>query len=150
MVAYLKAKSNKYHVASSKVGQHINKYFHEMKVGDVDTSSPFEYEIVHGSKNMHQVWFISNKDLTLCQYCQLSCMCVGCIDHNLDYCCVYHEHVLDQTLIKLRFGNAIEVREMMCNSDEEIEAGTCGEWIANNLYLGDNITIMSFKVLWMM
>jgi hypothetical protein len=53
MVAYLKAKSNKYHVASSKVGQHINKYFHEMKVGDMDKSSPFEYEIMHGSKNMH-------------------------------------------------------------------------------------------------
>jgi len=39
---------------------------------------------------------------------------------------------------------------MMCNSDEEIEAGTCGEWIVDNLYLGDNIAILSFNVLWMM
>jgi hypothetical protein len=39
---------------------------------------------------------------------------------------------------------------MMCNSDEEIEVGTCGEWIVDNLYLGDNIAIFSFKVLWMM
>ncbi len=56
MVAYLKIESKEYHATSSKVGQHINKYFHEMKVGDVDRSSPFEYEIVHGSKSMHWVW----------------------------------------------------------------------------------------------
>jgi hypothetical protein len=121
-----------------------------MKVGDVDRSNPFESEIMHGSKSMHQVWSISNKDPTLCQYCQLSYMCVGCIDHNLDYRCVYHEHILDWTMTKLRPRNAIEIREMMCNSDEEIEAGTCGEWIANNLYPGDNIAILSFNVLWMM
>jgi len=66
MVAYLKAKSNKYHVASSKVKWHINKYFHEMKVEDVDKSSPFEFEIVHGSKSMHHIWSISNKDPTFC------------------------------------------------------------------------------------
>jgi hypothetical protein len=66
MVVYLKVKSNKYHAASSKVERHINKYFHEMKVGDVDRSSPFEFEIVLGSKNMHQVWCISNKDLAFC------------------------------------------------------------------------------------
>jgi hypothetical protein len=77
-------------------------------------------------------------------------MCVGCINHNLDYRCVYHEHVLDRTLTELKSRNAIEVREMMCNSDEEIEASTCGEWIVDNLYLGDNIIILSFKVLWMM
>jgi hypothetical protein len=81
MVAYLKAKSNKFHVASSKVECHINKYFHEMKVGDVDRSSPFEFEIVHGSKTMHQVWSISNKDLALYQYCQFD---FGDQNHNFD------------------------------------------------------------------
>jgi len=121
-----------------------------LKVGDGDRSNPFEYEIMHGSKSMHQVWSISNKDLTLCQYCQLSYMCVGSINHNLDYCCVYHEHIPDWTMTKLRPRNAIEIRKMMCNSDEEIEAGTCGEWIVDNLYLGDNIAILSFNVLWMM
>jgi len=66
MVAYLKVESNKYHATSSKVRQHISKYFHEMKVGDVDRSSPFEYEMMHGSKSMHRVWSISNKDPTFC------------------------------------------------------------------------------------
>jgi hypothetical protein len=55
MVAYLKIESNKYHVASSKVKRHINKYFHEVKVGDVDRSDPFESETMHGSRSMHQV-----------------------------------------------------------------------------------------------
>jgi hypothetical protein len=102
MVAYLKVESNKYHDASSKVRRHINKYFHEVKVGDVDRSNPFESETMHGSRSMHQVYSISNKDPTLCQYCQLSCMCVIYIDHNLDYRCVYHEHVPNWTLTKLR------------------------------------------------
>jgi len=40
MVAYLKIESNKYHAASSKVRWYINKYFREVKVRDVDKSSP--------------------------------------------------------------------------------------------------------------
>jgi hypothetical protein len=36
VVAILEAKSNKYHVAHPKTMNHINKYFHLIKVGDVD------------------------------------------------------------------------------------------------------------------
>jgi len=36
IVAFLKAESNKYHVAHPRARCHVNKYFHLVKVGDVD------------------------------------------------------------------------------------------------------------------
>jgi hypothetical protein len=45
------------------------------------------------------------------------------------------------TLTRLRFQNIIEVREMMYNSDENIDTNFKGEWIVDNLYPGDNIVI---------
>lgn len=140
VVAYIKVESNNYHVFS-KVRHHINEYFHEVKVGDVDRSKPFECEIVHGSQSVHQVRSIFNKNPTLCQRCQLSCLCVGCIDHNHDYPCVHHEHVAKWTLTRLKLRNTAEVREMMYNDNEEIEVGSRGEWIVDNLCPSDNIAI---------
>jgi DNA-binding protein len=66
VVAYLKAESNKYHDASSKVRKHTNKFFHRIKAGNVNRSKPFECETIHGSQSMHQVKSISNRDPTFC------------------------------------------------------------------------------------
>jgi hypothetical protein len=54
-VAFLKVESNNYHVTHLRAKQHMNKYFREVKVSDVDRSRPFDYEIVKGSQKLHQV-----------------------------------------------------------------------------------------------
>jgi hypothetical protein len=55
VVAFLKSKANKYHVAHLNVGQHINKFFHEVKVGNIDRNKSFECETMKGSRVKHQV-----------------------------------------------------------------------------------------------
>jgi hypothetical protein len=139
VVAYLQVESNKYHVASSNVKKHTNKFFHEVKVGDVNRSRPCECETMHGSRSMHQVWSIFIRHpVNIVNYI----VCVSLIiDHGPKIHCVHHEHVPYWTLTKLKPQNTYEVREMMYDSDEEIEAGTKGEWIAKNLYPSDNIVV---------
>jgi hypothetical protein len=55
VVAFLKFEANKYHVAHLNVRQHINKFFHEVKVGDINRNKSFECETAKGSKAKHQV-----------------------------------------------------------------------------------------------
>jgi hypothetical protein len=45
------------------------------------------------------------------------------------------------TLTRLKLRNTAEVREMMYNDDEKIEAGFGGEWIVDNLCPSDNIAL---------
>ncbi len=54
MVAYLKFEANKYHVAHLNVLQHINNFFHEVKVGDIDRRT-YECETMKGNMAKHQV-----------------------------------------------------------------------------------------------
>jgi hypothetical protein len=39
----------------------------------------------------------------------------------------------------LKAKNSCEVREIMYDPNEEIEASTKGEWIVDNLHLGDDV-----------
>jgi hypothetical protein len=76
IAAHLQAKANKFHAIAPLSIRHINKYFHLVKVGDVDMSKPYDYQTMHKSHGMHQVRSISCKDPTLCQFRQLSCFCI--------------------------------------------------------------------------
>ncbi len=62
-------------------------------------------------------------------------------DKNPKIECINKDHVSKWTLARLRPRSSLEVREMMHNSNEEIETTSKGEWIANNLRPGDNVTI---------
>jgi hypothetical protein len=53
------------------------------------------------------------------------------------------EHVSKWTLKRLKFKNRLEVRQMMYNYNEEIEARIGGECIAKNLVPNDNVAIFS-------
>ncbi len=70
-MAFLKSKTNKYHATHPNVQQHINKFFHEVKVGDIDRSKNFECETMKDNMAKCQVWSLSPKDPTLYQYRQL-------------------------------------------------------------------------------
>lgn len=68
VVAFLKAKTNKFHDAFLSAKQHIQKHFWKIEVGAIDQSMLFNYSIVAGSRGMHQVRSLTNKDPTLIQY----------------------------------------------------------------------------------
>lgn len=55
VVAHLQAEVNKFHVATPSTRKHINKYFHLVKMGDVDRLKPFNCQTIHKSWRMHQV-----------------------------------------------------------------------------------------------
>jgi hypothetical protein len=65
------------------------------------------------------------------------------VDENLELECDNKEHVPNWTLTRLKPKNNSEMKQMMYDLDEEIKARTGGEWIANNLALGDKITVPS-------
>ncbi len=141
-MAFLKFKANKYHVAHPNVRQHINKFFHELRVGDIDKSKNFECEIVKGSRAKHQIHFLSPKDPTLCQYHQLSYFCESCMGIYPKTHCVNKDHVLEWILTCLRLENSCEVQEIMYDPNEEMEASIGGEWIVDNLHPSDNVVIL--------
>ncbi len=59
----MEIESNKYHVAHLKTKHHINKYFHLVKVGDVDWFKTFECETMKESQKLHQIiQFVSNRN----------------------------------------------------------------------------------------
>jgi len=68
VVAFLKSKAKVYHVAHPNARQHINKFFHEVDVGNIDRNKKFECETMKGSKAKHQVRSLSPKDPTICQF----------------------------------------------------------------------------------
>jgi hypothetical protein len=55
--------------------------------------------------------------------------------------CVNKKHVLEWILIWLRAKNTLEMRELMYDLNEDIEVGSWGEWIAENLCQSDNIIV---------
>jgi hypothetical protein len=69
VVAYLKFEANKFHVAHPHIQQRINKFFYEMRMGNIDRSRNYECEIIKGSIFKHQVQSLSVKNPTFCQYC---------------------------------------------------------------------------------
>lgn len=140
-MAFLKAKSNKYHVA------HLGARRHEVKIGNVNRSRPFDCEIMKGSRKLHHVQSVSNKNPTLGQFQQLFCLCMHCIDCNLESLCAHRDHVLEWTLTRLKPKNPLKVSEMIYESDKEIKASIGGEWIADNLHLGDNITVPTSRAI---
>jgi Rps23 Pro-64 3,4-dihydroxylase Tpa1-like proline 4-hydroxylase len=52
----------------------------------------------------------------------------------------------------LKPRNKSKVRQMMYNFNEEIEARTGGEWIANNLLPSDNVIVPTYTIdpFWLM
>jgi hypothetical protein len=51
---------------------------------------------------MHQVRSLSALDGTLCEYCQLSCFCVGCMEKFSRLLCTNKDHVDEWSLTRLR------------------------------------------------
>jgi hypothetical protein len=98
VIAFLKFKAIKYPIVYPNVRQQINKFFHEITLGDVDRTRPWACSTMKGNYSKHQVHSFSSKDPTLCQYRQLFCFCVSCMDGGLSSECVNKEQVPEWTL----------------------------------------------------
>jgi hypothetical protein len=55
VVSYLRVKSNKYHASHPCVRRVVNKYFWEVKEGDIDRTKVHDCATVKGSHKAHQV-----------------------------------------------------------------------------------------------
>jgi hypothetical protein len=62
MVTFLRVESNEHHDTYLGV-KHINKYFHQVKINNVNSFKPFDCEIMKGSQKLHYVLSISNINL---------------------------------------------------------------------------------------
>jgi predicted acetyltransferase len=65
-ITFLKFEANKYHVAYPNVRHRINKLFHEVKVGDIYRTRPWDYSTMKSSRSKHQVRSLLTRDPTLC------------------------------------------------------------------------------------
>jgi hypothetical protein len=75
VVAFLIFEANKYHATYPNVRQHINKFFHEVKVGDIDKTRPWDCFTMKGNHSKHQVRSLSARDPTLYQLLTILLLC---------------------------------------------------------------------------
>lgn len=153
-VQFLKSEFNKYHAAHAFAKKQVNKLFWEIKVGDVDKSKGWECETLNGNQKMHQVRYVSHKDLTLLQCHELISFCMHCVDRNAELLCEALHHVPEWSLKRLKPLNTTDVRSMMYDFKEEFEARSGGEWIVEVVQVGDNVVIcannFTYESFWLM
>jgi hypothetical protein len=122
VTAFLKAETNKFHARNPSTRQHIRKHFWDIEVGAIDRTRLFSCATVAGSRGIHQVCSLTNKDPTIIQFRQLSCSCLACISRTPTYECEQTEHVPPWRLYRLQPQNSRDVRDMMYDSNEEVYA----------------------------
>jgi hypothetical protein len=103
---FSKENCNKFHASYARVKAHVNIFFHEVKVGDVDQSWEFGCGTIKDSHGMHQIQYLPAKVLTFYNYCQLSCFCGNCMGLSNSLPCLNVDHVPKWTLIKPSVGIA--------------------------------------------
>jgi hypothetical protein len=143
IVEFLKEQSARVHVGPRGARCTTSKFFWEIKtagIGAMDREDTRQAERVPGSMSMHQCRSVSPRDCTLVQFRQLTCFCYACLGYDTSYSCHQADHVQEWKLYRLSPRLPTQARTLY-DSNNEIEAGTGGEWIADALCIGDNITV---------
>jgi hypothetical protein len=112
----------------------------KMGPGCVDRSDPRQCERVPGSMSNHQCRSISARDPTLVQFCALSCFCHVFLSYSSEHACHQSAHVQEFTLYRLKPKAPGQVRRLY-DGDEEVEAGSGGELIADALSVRGNMAM---------
>jgi hypothetical protein len=60
----------------------VNKYFWEVKEGDINKAHAFECSTIKRSRKAHQMWNANRQDPTQVQYRHLTCFCPCRVDNN--------------------------------------------------------------------
>jgi len=86
---------------------------------------------------------MSTRDLLLIQFRHVSCACVSRGDRNSDTKYELATHVPNWTLARLEPNDWLQVRDAMLQQtkDEDIEFGTRGKWITDDLQVWKNVSI---------
>ena len=87
IVAYLKSRLNRWHAGHPKLRQKVNNFFYDIGKNDVDCKHPYGVQTITSSRSMHQVRSKLATDSSICEFRQLSCFCVGCMDPLSDLEC---------------------------------------------------------------
>ena len=143
IVQFLNEQAAKDHAGPRGSRAETSKFFWlipKCGLGSVDRSDTKQAERVPGSMANHQCRSVTARDPTLLQYRHLSCFCYVCLGYETQHTCYQIDHVPDFTLHRLRPKASFQARRLY-DADEEIEAGTGGEWIADGLCVGDNVAV---------
>lgn len=145
MVRFLKEESSKHHHGPPSSRKCTNKYFWEIKEGSICRVRDMQCETVSHSRQQHQVRSVSCKDPTLIQFRPLSCFCWACSEYNTDFGCHQKSHVGQWSLRRLKPQSSSQVR-LLYDSDEEVQAGSGGESIAEAVSIGNNVAVRAHSV----
>jgi hypothetical protein len=143
IVQFLKDQSQRVHAGPPGARRTTHKFFWEipkMGPGCVDRSDPRQCERVPGSMSNHQCRSISARDPTLVQFCALSCFCHVFLSYSSEHACHQSAHVQEFTLYRLKPKAPGQVRRLY-DGDEEVEAGSGGELIADALSVRGNMAM---------
>jgi hypothetical protein len=108
--------------------------------GSVDQPDGKQADRVPGNMANHQARSVSAWDPTLIQYQQLTCLCYSCSSYQLAHGSHQSDHVQGWLLHRLNPRVSTQVRQFY-DQDDEVEASSGGEWIADGLCVGDNVAV---------
>jgi hypothetical protein len=108
--------------------------------GSVEQSDSKQALTVPGSMANHQCRSVTAKDPTLIQYRQLSCFCYGCLRYDTGHACSQADHVQEFTLYRLCPKAPAQARRLY-DEEDDVEAHSSGECIADALCVGDNVAV---------
>jgi hypothetical protein len=142
-VRFLKDQSLRAHAGPSGSRQRTSKFFWLIPrsgPGSVDRSDSKQAVTMPGSMANHQCRSVTAKDPTLVQYRQLSCFCYGCLRYDTGHACPQSDHVQEFILYRLSPKAPAQARRLY-DGEEDVEAGSNGECIADALCIGDNVAV---------
>jgi hypothetical protein len=73
VVTFLQTSMGKAHLAYSGAQQEVRRYFHEIKMGDVNCTHGYETQTIEGCRSKHSIPVVSHLNKTLLHVCELSC-----------------------------------------------------------------------------
>jgi hypothetical protein len=140
IIRFLQEETNKFHHAHPRARQQLRRHFWEIKKGHVDRVNFYRAGTNPGSKKMHQVRLLSPRDPTLLQIRELMCFCTASLDSNTALQYWQRDHIPVWRLVRIKSKQPSRIRALY-DEDEEVEAGSGREWMADSLLVGDNIVV---------
>ncbi len=101
----------------------VNKYFWEVKEGDIDKARAFECAVIKERCKAHQMHNVNCQDPTQVQYIHLTFFCPCCVDNNSKLQCDQIHHVPPWTLARLKHVNYHDVKDRMQECSKKIKFG---------------------------
>lgn len=95
---------------------------------------------ISGRRSQHQVRSASYT-ITLIQYYNFLCHCIGCLGGFPNIPCQHKSHVTDWNLVRLSIRDMVSARAIMGEGDNEIWWGTYGEDVEDHACVGENVAI---------